>query len=389
MNFIFINGKIETLSFFSTALATELEKMGHTTYTHEFYDNAATLGSHISDDTYLITFNCIGISGEDEYMTVNGRSIWHNYNIHIVNILVDHPLYYHDQLTHADDYASGYDNLTVVCIDRYHLQYLNTYYPEIHHSFFMTLAGSAPENIPAYSDRKYDIIFTGNFTPCSHFDKYIERAGKEYSSFYHGIIDELLSSPGQPIEKVCIRHILNDIPDASPSDIRQVMNNMIFIDLYVRFYMRERVIRAICDAGFNLHIIGKGFEAITLADGSHPESTALMPTEYCLNETALSKISVNVMPWFRDGSHDRILSSMLCGSVTFSDPSLWLDNNFTGREMCFYDLNNMSELTSHIAGILDDTSAAMEIAAGGRKKALALHTWKARAAELLEHLKDN
>lgn len=38
MNFIFINGKIETLSFFSTALATELEKMGHTTYTHEFYD---------------------------------------------------------------------------------------------------------------------------------------------------------------------------------------------------------------------------------------------------------------------------------------------------------------------------------------------------------------
>ena len=47
MNFIFINGKIETLSFFSTALATELEKMGHTTYTHEFYDNAATLGSHI------------------------------------------------------------------------------------------------------------------------------------------------------------------------------------------------------------------------------------------------------------------------------------------------------------------------------------------------------
>lgn len=164
---------------------------------------------------------------------------------------------------------------------------------------------------------------------------------------------------------------------------------MIFIDLYVRFYMRERVIRAICDAGFNLHIIGKGFEAITLADGSHPESTALMPTEYCLNETALSKISVNVMPWFRDGSHDRILSSMLCGSVTFSDPSLWLDNNFTGREMCFYDLNNMSELTSHIAGILDDPSAAMEIAAGGRKKALALHTWKARAAELLEHLKDN
>lgn len=134
--------------------------------------------------------------------------------------------------------------------------------------------------------------------------------------------------------------------------------------------MRERVIRAICDAGFNLHIIGKGFEAITLADGSHPESTALMPTEYCLNETALSKISVNVMPWFRDGSHDRILSSMLCGSVTFSDPSLWLDNNFTGREMCFYDLNNMSELTSHIADILDDPSEAMEIAAGGRKKPL-------------------
>lgn len=386
MNFIFINGKIETLSFFSKQLADRLSDMGHSTYIHEFYNGISGLAKHIdTNNTILITFNCIGVSGEEEYMVNSDVSFWRAHNISIINILVDHPLYYHSQLSNPEKYGTNADKYLVICIDRYHLKYLNSYYPEIKNSYFMPLAGSGSEYACSLNKKKYDVIFTGNFTPCSHFDKYIERNGSEYTEFYHGIIDDLLVNTQRPIEEVCISHIMNEIPDAGDNDIRQVMNNMIFIDLYVRFYMREKVIRAVSNAGINLRLVGKGFEAIRLDNGKTLSGTPLMPTGYCLKETSLAKISLNVMPWFRDGSHDRILSSMMCGAVALTDNSIWLCENFNNMtDICFYDLNDTDGLVSCIFELLDNPAVLTGICSAGHKKALESHTWESRALEIVK-----
>lgn len=389
MNFIFIREKIETLSFFSEQLAKELSDLGYHTYIHGFYADAKELKKHFhGHETVFITFNCIGISGEAEYMATNNTSLWRAGNIRIVNILVDHPIYYHDQLSRLEIYGTAKEDYFVICIDRYHLKYFKKYYPEAVHSDFLPLAGSGSEYACQSGRKKYDIIFTGNFTPCGHFEKYIERNGAEYSAFYHGIIDDLLCHTEKPIEDVCISHIIKEIPDATDADIRQVMNNMIFIDLYVRFYIREKIIREIINAGFNLRLVGKGFEAIKPSNKKALSQTALMPTAYCLKETSCSKISLNVMPWFRDGCHDRILSAMLCGALSLTDSSIWLSENFKDMtDICFYDPNRTDKLISKIHYLTDNPDILESISAAGHQKALKAHTWKSRAARIANLLK--
>lgn len=38
-----------------------------------------------------------------------------------------------------------------------------------------------------------------------------------------------------------------------------------------------------------------------------------------------AKVSLNVMPWFKDGAHDRVFNSILNGAVCVTDPSRYLE----------------------------------------------------------------
>ena len=52
----------------------------------------------LPEKTVLCTFNFSGLSGEEVFIEENGRYIWENQGIACINILVDHPLYYHSKL---------------------------------------------------------------------------------------------------------------------------------------------------------------------------------------------------------------------------------------------------------------------------------------------------
>lgn len=381
---VFLRGAIETLNYFSDQLKKSIEILGYKCISHDLFEGPESLLPQlISDHTLIITFNCIGMSGETTYEQ-NRTSIWSQFRPKIVNILVDHPMYYHDQMKNLSQYCTRPEDVTILCIDRNHLAYLKEYYPEVHHAEFMTLAGSGSNYAMDYDQKKYDIIFTGNFTPPSHFHQYINRNGKEYADFYWEIIDDLLADPSQPIEKVCIRHIKDSLPFASPVEIRLVLSKMIFIDLYVRFTLRGNVIQQVADAGLNLRLIGKGFEAISCPSGRCLKSTELMPTEFCLSEIAASKISLNIMPLFVNGSHDRILSSMHANSLVVTDPSIWLTEEFLpGEDLFFYDNRHPEQLPSLLQELLENPEILRNNSLRAQKKALEFHSWNSRAQYIL------
>ena len=366
-NYFFINGKIETLSYFSKKLMDCFSDMGYGVFMSEFYNPHELRRNITGADNTLITFNCIGVSGEEEY-----RNIWRSNSFKITNILVDHPMYYHDQLVHYRDYAC--DDYRVICIDSYHAEYVKRYYPDIRDVAFVPIAGSGEDIDLTQVKKEYDVIFTGNFTSCHKFDPYIEQKGPEYAQFYRGIIDDMLSDTKRPLERVCEEHILREFPDSSPDDMRLVMNNLLFVDLYVRFFLRERAIKELYKSGANIKLVGKGFEALGLC------GTALMPTAFCLNETAKARISLNVMPWFKGGAHDRVLSSMLVNTLALTDTSEWFSDNFRdGSDIVFYDNMHMENLPDIVTGLLDNPSLLCDIAQKGREKALKSHTWRSRA----------
>lgn len=66
-----------------------------------------------------------------------------------------------------------------------------------------------------------------------------------------------------------------------------------------------------------------------------------------------SKISVNVMPWFKQGAHDRVFNSMLNGAVCVTDTSGYLKDNFIdGENIIFYNLENIDAAADKIKRLL-------------------------------------
>ena len=104
---IFIKNAVETLGYFSEQIALELERNGYETcfidYERMYESMDEMLHFLEREETALVTFNFIGLRGEAVFQTESGRSIWQEENLPILNILVDHPLYYHSCLKEAGE----------------------------------------------------------------------------------------------------------------------------------------------------------------------------------------------------------------------------------------------------------------------------------------------
>lgn len=385
---IMFKGGVETLAYFSEQMKYALVKRGYEVFTFDLEDCFNSFMELLSfckkGEAILLTFNFIGISKEEIFVR-DGKMFFDEYDIPCINIVVDHPFYYHRQLNHLPKYYAQY------CIDKTHVKYMETYFPKVKLLGFLPLGGTQVRNREDWSlakDRKYDILFTGNYTPPSKFEKQINRLGEEYADFYHGIIDDLTGNPGQTMDDVMTRHVLRDIPDATKNDLKHVMENMIFIDLYVRFHFRGKVVKALVDAGYKVHVIGNGLDMIPY---KHPENLVMEGNArslVCLKKMTKAKISLNVMPWFKDGAHDRIFNAALNGAVSLTDGSKYLHEVFDGKEaLTFYDLQRIDKVPELAGEMLGDCDRLDEMAARAYETAHC-HRWENRVEEILRVLED-
>ena len=385
---VLMAGGTETLEYFSCQLKKGFEELGYKTFlfdqTAEEESAEALYKFADSFDTILVTFNFDGIHYETSLFDVQGISIWDKKKIPCVNIVVDHPFYYPELFEIIPNIYYS------ISIDRYHAKYLKKYYPDIKSSMFLPLGGTPLFPDGSFQDiasRPYDIIFTGNYTPPEEFDQYIMRNGEEYADFYNGIIDDLISHPDQPCDLVLERHIYREIPDATKDQMREVLPNMIFIDTYIRFYFRGLVIKTLIDNGLKVHCVGKGWERLCCR---HPENLTYSPyttSKECLEAISQSKISLNVMPWFKDGAHDRIFNSMLNGAVCLTDHSKYLDEILSpNKNVVFYGLKQLEMLPFIVKNLLSDNSHMEMLQQDAFVYALENHTWKQRARTLHNEL---
>ena len=219
--------------------------------------------------------------------------------------------------------------------------------------------------------------------PLSFFEPYIHAVNEEYAAFYMSMINELIKNPDRTVEDVVYEGCVREIGSFTDSEFKKAMSKTIFVDMYVRNYMRGEVVKAIADGGIPIRVIGKGWEKLEMR---HPENITMLPqcdSMGCLDAICDAKLSLNVMPWFRDGAHDRIFNSMLCGSVCITDPSVYLIQELSeGQGVSYYDLNDLSSLADQVGTLLKNDDALQKMADAGRKKALLEHTWEKRARVL-------
>lgn len=380
---ILFKGEVETLEYFSLQLAKAFRKIGHEVFIFDFLEETVSLKALLSfverNNTVMLTFNFTGIRGDDIFLDKDDVVFWDAFQIPCYNIVVDHPFYYHKIINQVpDDYHQ-------ICIDRFHINYMKRFFPKVKTEAFLPLGGTQVyEMLIPYEDRPMDIVFTGNYTPPSHFDKFITRIDDDYTAFYHKIIDDLIAHPALPMEEAFEVHLKREMPELTDEELKACMENMIFIDLYVRFYVRGLVVKTLVDNGLKVQVFGSGWN---LLDCEHPENIIngdSVDSKTCLEKISQAKISLNVMPWFKDGAHDRIFNSMLNGSISLSDGSIYLEKELQdGKDIVFYSLSEIETLPEKVKYLLENTDYAKKIAEEGYKTALN-HTWEKRALVLEE-----
>lgn len=409
---ILIKNAVETLGYFSEQIALELEHLGYDTYFVD-YDNLYETVNAIPKfaelgHTALLTFNYIGLGEEEVFRDEEGRLIWEKYEMQYLNILVDHPIYYHSKL------LVSLHRLTVFCIDREHVAYISRFYPEIR-AKFLPLAGNVllpqvgcgrdityedvwncEKSLIPYEKRRYDVVFTANYVPMQQLEQKLLALDEEYAVFFREIASELIMNPAQSVDAVMERHIKDELGSVSDSDLRGAMSGMLLVDLLIRTYFRGEIVRTLAEADIKVHVFGADWDKLACKKPQNiiinegQESGGMLSSALCVEAVRNAKISLNVMPWFKDGAHDRIFTAMLQKTVALTDDSKYLREAFVdGGDIAFFSLEARESLPDIIHKLLRDEEKAMRIAENGYLCAKEAHTWRERAGELISYTNES
>ena len=400
---IFIKNAVETLGYFSEQIALELERNGYETcfidYERMYESMDEMLHFLEREETAFVTFNFIGLRGESVFQTESGRSIWQEENLPILNILVDHPLYYHSCLKEAGE------RMRVFCVDREHVGYVRRFYPGVKVEF-LPLAGNelllsdgdgehgtyradVPEPVLC-GQRTFDLVFAANYVSMEMLEEKVKALDDDYRIFYRRITEDLIADPTQSVDAVMERHIRNELGAVPEEQLCAAMSGMIWIDLFVRSYFREKVVQTLADAGIIVRVFGADWEKIHCKKPQNVRrSGGKVNSAACVQAMRDARIALNVMPWFKDGAHDRVFTAMLQGTAVLTDDSRYLREECRdGENICFYSLRALQQLPDQVVSLLEDPVRMAELAERGYRMAEKRHRWKNRAGLLMQALRD-
>lgn len=394
---IFCEHAVETLTYFSRQLAQAFSGWGYEVFWLDFDMlalGAWKLKQAVKErDAVLITFNFIGLSWEEDLWEFDedghpDTCIWEQLGVKCLNIMVDHPIYYYKAL------QKTVPGMQAFCIDRDHVAYMKRFYPQIPCEFLPSagnlnlpgpegqtgcLPGSEPYT--EWKMRPFPLVFTANYVPLENIEKQLNHLEPEYRDFYYEIIDAFVSHPGKDLLSLIEPYMRREIPDLTDGGLRDAMNTMQAVDLWIRTYFREKTVRILAESGLSLQIYGQDWERVSWTRPANLTfSGKAVNSIDCVRAMARSKIALNVMPWFKDGAHDRIFTAMLQGAVSLTDDSRYLRENFKDRDtLIFYRLDELEKLPIVVKELLKEPGQLYEIAVRAKALAGKFHTWSQRA----------
>lgn len=343
---------------------------------------------------YFVTFNFAGIYGDDLWLVDESQMVNESqasdesqmmnesqtadrsrvetkkrlmvdyWNMKVVNILVDHPYHYHAFM--EDQIQNRPDRYIQICIDMDHIAYMEKYFPMINMGPFMPSGGTEistydertdmqaggktafETELEEWENRPYDIVFAATYVCPEFFDVFINRNGPEYSAFYHSVLGEVLADHGKRLEDVMRRRLIEEVEEeVSEDELREALGHMQFLDYYIRYKNRERIVKMLAKANFKIHIFGSGWQDMEWDDViddldeegmDETEKEAVLKriksniilypyvtSEACLTIFKQAKFVLNVLPSFHNGAHDRIFNAMLNGAICITDTNAYMD----------------------------------------------------------------
>ena len=343
----------------------------------------------------VLTFNNLGFNME----LIPGHNLWEQLKIPVINILMDHPFCHQKAL----DAASS--NAVVLCPDMNHMKYLERFYPQIETVGFLPHGGKLiPGEKKPLRDRKIEILYAGGLSR-GFIDQYKPDYSKydfDAKSVSDDAYSELITHFDETTEYALEHQLLLRDIHLTDSELKDFIADMRWVDMLAVSYYREKTVRTMAEAGFDMVLYGSGWEVCDwIKDVPNLDYRGRVSAYDIVDLMQDTKIVLSTMTWFKDGTHDRVYNGMLAGALTVTDSSEYMLSNYNGREdlehpelfdksiykeisqeLVIFNLDEIESLPNRIHKILFHPEMAQCIADNGRQRAMRTDTWQCRADEL-------
>lgn len=387
-NVLLIGGRSQynVLPYFVKGLKKGFQKLGVITYEYIYSEEMKERLNEIMISGYNHFQNTVGfqyiilmngvflISERYDEIREQYRHVFDNVHSKIIPLFVDHPFHWMDRLEFAH-YA-----YMVLLADKNWVKYIQTQLKDIPNPIFMPLGGIEQKLIrDNFRERDNKVVFFGSFSDLEKMEEDIQQ--HKYADIIVKIIENLIDNPQQTIEMV-----VNEMEKKNSS--RYTIHHIVFctdvaklVDMYIRQYYRQKVILEIVKAGIEIDIYGsdnvlfKNYPNVVLKDA--------VSIDEMLNICCNVRFVLNIQPWLKSGTQERVFNTMLCGAIAVTDETQYLiENTIDAQNILMYKLEECDKLPDKIKYYMEHEDEAERIAGCGYELAQKYHTWSNRAEEL-------
>lgn len=375
-------GYYQDTGHFTDEISGALRKMGHEAFICDLLR-----GSHSAKD--LEAYEKAGI---DAVLTFNGEALereglwrhWNQLGALVVNILMDAPFHL-DLCPYMD--SPDIEKYLLLCPDENHVEFVKHYFPQVKYAEFMPHGGTPVGRKPIpWKEKPMDLLFCGTYIQPERFlDVMRQNMRPDEFQIYVSMGERILKDSRLSVEQMVAEARGFGNGPLAPDRLNHEIPGMNLLEGWVRMAARERVVTALVDGGVDLYVLGEGWQNCPCGGKGqfHCLSRELIPFGKTLIWMENARINLNIMPWFKAGSHDRVFNAMLRESVALTDPSSYFRKHFKdGESILYYSLEDTGRLPEMVRSLLAHPDQGEAIASAGYEKAAAF-TWESYVKELL------
>lgn len=329
---------------------------------------------------FIFTFNGIGALTIDG---AKGYPLAESYSIPSVNFMVDAPFHVAPRLIKNTKYA------IYTFVDKEHCAFYENFMDR--KAYFIPHGGCAADSghFVDFSMKKNEVLFMGSFSnPDSVYKHVKEELPNDFLSIFNNILEIMLSDNKKTYMQALLEVNETMGLHAMGDDIMMFGSLLCKADIILRSVRRLEIITALAERGISMTIFGSGWLGTGLAEYKNCDVKDTCPFDYAINRMSESKVVLNVLPLFFNGSHERVFTTILNDSVCATDENLFFKDLFKHEEnILFYDQNNLDDLCVSIGRVFDDEELFYKIIGNGKVIANN-HTWDNVAEKAISILEE-
>ena len=323
--------------------------------------------SRVLSDEHIDAALSINSTGLQD-LTNGAANLWDSLNIPLFNYIVDHPM------EHSDGLKGTCRNYHIICLDRLHADFVRKYYGNIKsvHALPLTGVGDPDEAVDDYESfisRESDVTVTMGLLDVDVLKDQINQLpdgirtiALDWTDYMEANLDV---SPEIALKEILEHNYGNDtVIDELYLAFSEIG---LIASPYIRVWVRKRIVEEMIRSGLKFNLYGGGWEKIKT---KYPRSGAELCGDIPMTQTPdlfrKTKLTVNVLPMFKQGTHDRIATAQINGAAVITDGNDFLRQLYKPNEIAYFDLDKPEEVPEKIQALLDDPKALYETAIRGQ-----------------------